>query len=269
MVADAPERRGYQDATTPQAARRAARRDGEVPDQQRARAGLERAIERSDGTWPGLIGQADREGLRLSLRERDGEVKGVGVTIDRSDGEGERTFKASALHRSLSAAGIGERLAERSQGLEHDRGRDRGMGVVMFRRRSRGLVRELERAPDPLGVIGEALSSEGHGPVIGWTTDGYPVVMSARTSSLILGVSGSGKTRGVLTGAIWSWPGPVIATTTKPDLPHSCAGIRSRIGQVAVFAPAGVEAIPEGCVELRWSPLASAGEYERADQIAR
>jgi type IV secretion system protein VirD4 len=141
--------------------------------------------------------------------------------------------------------------------------------VVIFRRGSRGLVGELQRAEDPLQVIGETLTVEGHGPVIGWTADGYPVVVSSRTSSLILGRSGSGKTRGVLTGAIWSWPGPVIATTTKPDLPHSCAAVRSRVGRVAVFAPAGVEAIPAGCVELRWSPLASAREYARADQIAR
>jgi len=139
----------------------------------------------------------------------------------------------------------------------------------MFRRGSRGLVRALERAENPLQMIGQTLSAEGHGPVIGWTADGYPVVVSSRTSSLILGRSGSGKTRGVLTGAIWSWPGPVIATTTKPDLPHSCAAVRARVGRVAVFAPAGVEAIPAGCVELRWSPLASAQDYARADQIAR
>lgn len=128
VVADAPERRGYGDATTPQAARHAARRDGEVPDKQRARGMLERAIDHSDGTWKGLQGQAEQEGLRLALRERDGQVKGVGVTVDRSDGEGERTFKASALHRSLSAAGIGERLAERAQTIERDRGPERGMG---------------------------------------------------------------------------------------------------------------------------------------------
>jgi len=140
---------------------------------------------------------------------------------------------------------------------------------VLGRRRSRGLVAELERAEDPLVVLGGTLCAEGHGPVIGWTADGYPVVVSSRTSSLILGRSGSGKTRGVLTGAIWSWPGPVIATTTKPDLPHSCAAVRARHGRVAVFAPAGVQAVPPGCVELRWSPLASAGEYARADQIAR
>lgn len=129
VVADAPERRGYSDATTPQTARRAARRDGEVPDKQRARSGLERALERCDGTWPGFQGQAEREGLRLQLRERGGEVKGVGVTVDRADGEGERTFKASALHRSLSAAGIEQRLAERAQALERDQGRERGRGV--------------------------------------------------------------------------------------------------------------------------------------------
>ena len=41
------------------------------------------------------------------------------------------------------------------------------------------------------------------------------------------------------------------------------------MGRVAVFAPADTAAIPPGCLELRWSPLASAGEYARADQIAR
>ena len=54
----------------------------------------------------GVARPAEREGVRLDLRERDGAVKGVSVTVERSDGEGERTFKASALHRSLSAAGI-------------------------------------------------------------------------------------------------------------------------------------------------------------------
>ena len=139
----------------------------------------------------------------------------------------------------------------------------------MLHRRSRGLVRQLERASDPLQVLGDVLVSEGHGPVIGWTREGYPVVVSARTSSLVLGRSGSGKTRGVLTGVIWSWPGPVIATTTKPDLPHNCLSVRSRVGRVAVFSPAGTESLPAGCVELRWSPLSSSGEYARADQIAR
>jgi chromosome segregation ATPase len=37
----------------------------------------------------------------------------VSVTIDRSDGNGERTFRASALDRSLSAAQIAQRLAAR------------------------------------------------------------------------------------------------------------------------------------------------------------
>ena len=137
------------------------------------------------------------------------------------------------------------------------------------RPRSQGLVRALERSEDPLALLTGTLHAEGHGPVIGWTQDGYPVVVSSRTSSLIIGRSGSGKTRGVLTGAIWSWPGPVIATTTKPDLPHSCALVRSRIGRVMVFAPADVAAIPPGCLELRWSPLSSAGDYARADQVAR
>lgn len=128
VVADAPERRGYGDATTPQAARYAARRDQEVPDKQQARSALERAIDRSDGTWQGLKSQAEQEGLGLVLRERDGRVTGVGVTIDRSDGAGERTFKGSALARGLSAAGISDRLADRAQAVERGRGQDRGMG---------------------------------------------------------------------------------------------------------------------------------------------
>jgi len=130
QVADAPARRGYLDAATPQAARQAARRDGEVPDKQRARSALERAVDRCDGTWEGFQRQAEHEGLRLDVRERDGRVAGVGVTIDRADGEGERTFKGSALHRSLSAAGIEQRLSERAHAIEHDRGpgREQGMG---------------------------------------------------------------------------------------------------------------------------------------------
>lgn len=122
QVADAPSRRGYGDATTPQAARYAARRDGEVPDKQRARSALERAIARSDGSWSDLADQASREGVGLALRQRAGQVTGVGVTVERSDGEGERTFKGSALARGLSAAGIRERLSERAEAVERDRG---------------------------------------------------------------------------------------------------------------------------------------------------
>ena len=128
VVADAPERRGYGDATIPQAARYAARRDQEVPDKQLARGVLERAIDRCDGTWQGLKSQAEQDGLGLTFREREGRVTGVGVTIDRADGAGERTFKGSALARGLSAAGIGERLTERAQAVQRDRGPDRGMG---------------------------------------------------------------------------------------------------------------------------------------------
>jgi hypothetical protein len=128
-VADAPERRGrFVDASTPQAARYAARRDQEVPDKQRARSGLERAIDRSDGTWQSLKDQAEQDGLGLTFREREGRVTGVGVTVDRADGAGERTFKGSALARGLSAQGIGERLTERAQAVERDRGPERGMG---------------------------------------------------------------------------------------------------------------------------------------------
>lgn len=110
-VADAPERRVGQKARMAQPARHAAARADVVPDQQRARAGLERAIDRCDGTWPDLVGQAGRDGLRLAFRERSGRVTGVSVTVDRADGQGERTFRASALDRSLSAAQIAKRLA--------------------------------------------------------------------------------------------------------------------------------------------------------------
>ena len=87
--ADAPERQGrYVDSTTALSARQAARREGEVPDKQRARGMLERAIDRCDGTWQGLEREAEHEGLGLTFRERDGRVVGVGVTVERSDGEG-------------------------------------------------------------------------------------------------------------------------------------------------------------------------------------
>jgi hypothetical protein len=114
-VADAPERRTGREARTAQPARHAAARADVVPDQQRARSGLERAIDRCDGTWADLTRQAGSDGLRLAFRERSGRVTGVSVTVERSDGDGERTFRASALDRSLSAARIRERLSVRRE----------------------------------------------------------------------------------------------------------------------------------------------------------
>ena len=116
-VADAPERRVGQKARTTQTARHAAAREDVVPDQQRARAGLERAIDRCDDTWADLEREAGREGLRLAFRERSGRTTGVSVTVDRADGQGERTFCASALDRSLSAAQITKRLSARQAQL--------------------------------------------------------------------------------------------------------------------------------------------------------
>ncbi len=98
------------------------------------------------------------------MRERDGQVKGVGVTVARSDGAGERTFKGSGLHRSLSAAQISQRLDRRSQALRKSGpGAGAGGGVVRTGPpdAAAGWCASLSGTTDPLSVIGQTLSRRG------------------------------------------------------------------------------------------------------------
>jgi type IV secretion system protein VirD4 len=78
----------------------------------------------------------------------------------------------------------------------------------------------------------------------------------------VIGPHSSGKTFGVLIPQALLWGGPLISTSTKPDVLRATAGRRLELasehgGRVHVYAPtSAADDLVEGLRPLRWSPLA-------------
>ena len=72
-----------------------------------------------------------------------------------------------------------------------------------------------------------------------------------------------------LADVILGYPGPVIATSTKPDVYALTSAVRARYGPVHVFNPQGIGAVPS---TFRWSPVSGcedpATAIRRADAFA-
>ena len=70
---------------------------------------------------------------------------------------------------------------------------------------------------------------------------------------LVMAPPRSGKT-GWLARVIIHYPGPVLSTTTRPDVYALTSGLRSRRGPIAVFNPQGIGGITATST-FRWSPV--------------
>jgi len=69
--------------------------------------------------------------------------------------------------------------------------------------------------------------------------------------ALLLAPPRTGKT-GMLAAAILHYPGPVVSTTTKPDVFGLTSGVRERRGPVDVFNPQSIGKVPS---TFRWNPV--------------
>lgn len=103
-------------------------------------------------------------------------------------------------------------------------------------------------------------------PFLGWTrtwlgTDGWAVGAATDTVGVV-GPHDSGKTHGVLIPQALLWGGPLISTSTKPDVLRATAGRRQALaeqlaGKVYVYAPTTPPGVLiEGLRPVHWSPLA-------------
>jgi hypothetical protein len=85
--------------------------------------------------------------------------------------------------------------------------------------------------------------------------------------ALILAPPRTRKT-GLLASMILTWPGPVVGTSTKPDLFALTSGVRDRTGRVYVFNPQGIGAVPS---TFGWDPVPGCEEpavaIRRADDF--
>ncbi|MBL7524209.1 type IV secretory system conjugative DNA transfer family protein [Frankia sp. CNm7] len=92
---------------------------------------------------------------------------------------------------------------------------------------------------------------------------GSPVHTTVEDGCLVVGPARSGKTSGLLAGAVIDWPGPAVATSIRPDLAAWTAAARARAhGPVWVWNP--WEPLPFVGQPLRWDPTSDADDPSTA-----
>ncbi|HXM57236.1 MAG TPA: type IV secretory system conjugative DNA transfer family protein [Candidatus Dormibacteraeota bacterium] len=105
-------------------------------------------------------------------------------------------------------------------------------------------------------------------PFFGWARNWFGLTRFAfgteEDSVAIVGPPRVGKTAGVLIPQALFWQGPLVSTSTKPDVLRASAGRRLELarqhgGSVYVYAPTATGPV-EGLQPIRWSPLAGCRE---------
>jgi len=86
---------------------------------------------------------------------------------------------------------------------------------------------------------------------------------------MILGPPRSGKTSSLIIPNVLAANGPVVSTSTKPDVLEATLAARSRIGRCHLFDPTDSVRRSGELVPLRWSPLQSCGTWPGALSMAR
>jgi type IV secretory pathway TraG/TraD family ATPase VirD4 len=86
---------------------------------------------------------------------------------------------------------------------------------------------------------------------------------------MVLGPPRSGKTTAVVIPNVLAAPGPVVTTSTKPDVLRATIEARSALGRCWLFDPSGTVPTPEGATRLSWSPVAVSNRWDEALVTAR
>ncbi|MDQ2725650.1 MAG: type IV secretory system conjugative DNA transfer family protein, partial [Actinomycetota bacterium] len=104
---------------------------------------------------------------------------------------------------------------------------------------------------------------------VGTGPDGL-VFAGPQQAVLVLGPPRSGKTTTLVVPNVLAAPGPVITTSTKPEVMIATAAARSLTGgRCWLFDPSGTTPAPPGVTPIRWSPVAACGQWDEALLTAR
>jgi type IV secretory pathway TraG/TraD family ATPase VirD4 len=87
-------------------------------------------------------------------------------------------------------------------------------------------------------------------------------------STLVLGPSRSGKTSSLVIPNLLQTRGPVVSTSTKSDVMDATAPVRCRDGWAVLFDPSGEIECPKSVERVGWSPLTTAGDWDKAVQTS-
>ena len=137
-------------------------------------------------------------------------------------------------------------------GMEH--AHDRGVATVDPCLISVGALREIHR-------------NARHSIYVGNSTNGW-MWAGAQRSALVLGPPRSGKTSSLVIPNILLSDGPVVSTSTKPDVLRATAVARRREGCALLYDPSGEVECPKGVERIGWSPLHGASDWDTAVVLA-
>ena len=125
----------------------------------------------------------------------------------------------------------------------------------------------VDHPPNSGAVLRAIHRNARHSIYVGSGPHGW-VWAGAQRSTLVLGPPRSGKTSSLVIPNILLSDGPVVATSTKPDVMHATARVRSSDGAGLLFDPSGEIDCPPGVERVGWSPLTSARAWDHAVQTA-
>ena len=113
-----------------------------------------------------------------------------------------------------------------------------------------------------------ASEGAGHGAYLGHGEDGWRFV-KPQHSVMVLGPPRSGKTTSLIIPNVLASNGPVVSTSTKPDVMGATWSARSALGTCWLFDPTGSVGSSGPVRPLRWSPLQSCSTWVGALSMAR
>ncbi len=113
-----------------------------------------------------------------------------------------------------------------------------------------------------------AAAHAGHAAYLGHDERGW-CFAKPEHSVMILGPPRSGKTSSLIIPNVLIANGPVVSTSTKPDVLDATVSARQRLGRCHLFDPTGSVRRSDDLVPLRWSPLQSCGTWPGALAMAR
>jgi type IV secretion system protein VirD4 len=125
-----------------------------------------------------------------------------------------------------------------------------------------------ERVARALRVALDANERGGHGIYLGHADDGWRQ-SEPQHSVLVLGPPRSGKTSSLIIPNILGANGPVVTTSTKPDVLDATAAARAHLGRCHLFDPTASVPDRDGVHRLRWSPLPACASWRTALSTAR
>ena len=125
-----------------------------------------------------------------------------------------------------------------------------------------------DRESRQLRAARAASASASFGVYLGHDADGWQFV-PPELSVMILGPPRSGKTSALIIPNVLAANGPVVATSTKPDVLDATTTARSQFGKCLLFDPTGSVAPTGDLQPLRWSPLQSCRTWDGAMTAAR